>query len=103
MLHQPLADTTAAQKSAIVTQKSLGMTNRQIADNENVSPSTVSRITNLYAETNDFEAKGTKTGQKHKMTNCNIHLACRILSTGHACNATDLQQQFFPNLHPDTI
>jgi orotate phosphoribosyltransferase-like protein len=103
MPHQPLADTTAAQKSAIVMQKSLGMTNHQIADKENVSPSTVSCITNRYAETNDFEAKGTKTGWKPKMTNCDIHLACRMLSTSHACNAMDLQRQFFPNLHPDTI
>jgi transposase len=103
MPRQPLADTTPAQKAAIVTRKSLGMTTRQIANNENVSPSTVSRITNRYGETSDFAAKGTKKGRECKMSKRDVDLACRMLSSGHCKNATSIQRTFFPLLHVDTI
>ena len=63
MPRQPLADTTPAQKASIVTRKSLGMMTRQIASKENVSPSTVSRITNQYNKTSDFTVKGKKKGR----------------------------------------
>jgi len=103
MPRRPLADTTPAQKAAIVMRKSFGMTTRQIASKENVSPSTVSRITNQYDETSDFTVKGKKKGQQCKMSKRDVDLACRMLSSSRCKNATDIQHTFFPHLHVDTI
>ena len=76
MPRQPLADTTPAQKAAIVTRKSLGMTTRHIACKENISPSTVSQITNQYDEMSDLAAIGTKKGWECKMSKRDVDLAC---------------------------
>ena len=103
MPRQPLADTTPAQKASIVTRKSLGMMTRQIASKENVSPSTVSRITNQYNKTSDFTVKGKKKGRRCKMSKRDVDLACRMLSSSHCKNAADIKRTFFPHLHVDTI
>ena len=103
MPHQPLADTTPAQNAAIVTRRSLGMKTRQVAYKENISPSTVSQITNWYGKTSNFAAKGMKKGQECKMSKRDIDLACWMLSSGHCKNATDIKHNYFPLLHVDTI
>ncbi|KAJ7165193.1 hypothetical protein C8R46DRAFT_1035799 [Mycena filopes] len=88
-----MSDTTAAKKGAIVALKEAGMSNREVADKENVAPLTVSRI----------NARGTskapKKGCPIKMDCRDIQKALQMLSSGRAENATDLQRKFFPHLH----
>src|ERR1700761_312198 len=98
-----MADTTCAQKSAIVTWKAAGLTDRQVAEKENVAPATVCRINKRYSQTRDFDAKGRKTGRPTKFTEQDRRKAARLLSSGRAKNASDLKRNFFPDLHVDTI
>ena len=79
------------------------MSTRQVAYKENISPSTVSRITNRYGKTSNFAAKGTKKGQEYKMSKMDVDLACRMLSSGRCKNATEIKHNYFPLLHVDTI
>jgi transposase len=98
-----VADTTAAKKGAIVALKGERMSNREVTDKENVAPSTVSRINRRYGKTHDFESKGAKTGRPTKLSERDIQKAVRMLSTGQAKNASDLQRKFFPRIHVDTL
>ena len=79
------------------------MTTRQVAYKENISPSTVSQITNWYGKTSNFAAKGTKKGREYKMSKRDVDLACRMVSSGHCKNATEIKHNYFPRLHVDTI
>ncbi|KAJ7462835.1 hypothetical protein FB451DRAFT_1043553 [Mycena latifolia] len=79
------------------------MSNRAVADKENVAPSTVSRINARYGPTHNFESKAPKKGRPTKLEEKDIRTAVRMLSTGQAKNATDLQRRFFPAVHVDTI
>ena len=79
------------------------MPNREIADKENVAPSTVSRITTRYGKNHQFNTKKPKPGRPTKMSEKDIRFACRMISTSKAKNATDLKRKFFPSIHVDTL
>ncbi|KAJ7859886.1 hypothetical protein B0H13DRAFT_2355921 [Mycena leptocephala] len=62
-----MSDTSAVQKATIVALKDVGMSNRQVADKENVAPSTMSRINARYGPTHDFDSKAPKKGRPSKL------------------------------------
>ena len=57
-----MSDTSAAKKATIVTRKEMGMPNWEIAEKQNVAPSTISWITTHYGKTHQFNAKKPKPG-----------------------------------------
>ncbi|KAK7059257.1 hypothetical protein R3P38DRAFT_3167528 [Favolaschia claudopus] len=98
-----MCDTSATKKSAIVALKEAGWSNRDVAEKENVAPSTVSRINARYGPTHDFDAKTPRQGRPRKINERDVPKALRLLSSGKAKNASDLQRKYFPHLHVDTI
>ncbi|KAK7015347.1 hypothetical protein R3P38DRAFT_3570789 [Favolaschia claudopus] len=98
-----MCDTSATKKSAIVALKEAGWSNRDVAEKENVAPSTVSRINARYEPTHNFDEKTPRQGRPRKIDERDIRKALRLLSSGKAKNASDLQRKYFPHLHVDTI
>lgn len=98
-----MRDTSAAKKAAIVTRKSLGQSNRQVAQKENVNPSTVSKINNRYGDKHNFDEKKPRSGRPRKLSDRDVRRALYLLSTRQAKNATDLQRAEFPHVTVDTV
>ena len=98
-----MSNTSAVKKATIVTRKEMGMPDQEIANKENIAPSTISQITTCYGKTHQFDAKKPKPGCPNKMSEQDIHFACRMISTAKAKKATDLKRKFFPSLHIDIL
>lgn len=98
-----MRDTSAAKKAAIVTQKSLGQSNRQVAEKENVNPSTVSKINKCYGPKHNFDEKKPRSGRPRKLSDKDVRHALHLLSTGQRKNASDLCRMDFPHVTVDTI
>jgi transposase len=98
-----MCDTSATQKAAIVALKEAQQSNREVAEKENVAPSTVSRLNARYGPTHEFDSKAPKTGRPTKLGERDMRKALRMLSSGQAKNASDLKRKFFPHLHVDTV
>ena len=98
-----MTETTPTKKSRIVQLKDLGHTNRDVAEKENVNPSTVSRIYGRYGKTRKFYEKKHWSGCPHKLNDYDMCIALRKLSNRSAQNATDLQQKEFTNVSVDML
>src|SRR6266567_8047516 len=59
--------TTPTKKARIVQWKDLGLTDREVANKENVNHSTVSRVYMRYGKTRNFYNKRPRTGRPHKL------------------------------------
>lgn len=95
--------TTPTKKARIVQLKALGLTDRDIANKENVNHSTVSRINARYAVTRDFYDKRPRSGRPRKIDTYNTRIALRMLANGTARDTTDLKRKQFPTISVDTV
>ncbi|KAF8640327.1 hypothetical protein AX16_010222 [Volvariella volvacea WC 439] len=98
--------TSPETKAQVVAYKSQGLTNRPIAALLGIHPSTVSRICRRYQNAKtaeDYEHVEPKTGRPSKLTARDVRRATRLLSSGKAENATDLQRKFFPGVSAQAI
>jgi transposase len=98
-----MSDTSATKKAAIVALKEQKISNRAIANKENVSPSTVSRINKRYGANRQFDSKSPRTGSPTKITERDAQRATRMLSSGQARNVSDLKRKLFPYLHVNPV
>ncbi|RDB16053.1 hypothetical protein Hypma_003471 [Hypsizygus marmoreus] len=62
-----MPNTTPTKKSQIVMLKDLGHLNRDIAEKENIAPSTISCIYGRYRKTHCFYKKMLHFGHPHKL------------------------------------
>jgi len=95
--------TSNSQRTSIVSLKAAGLTNREIAEKENVSPGTVSNIDRAWCKTGKIHSIKPKIGWPLKMSDEDVHKAVEMLSTCRAKNAADLQRLFFPHFSVDTV
>ena len=74
-----------------------------VAEKENVNPSTVSHIYGRYGKMQKFYEKKHQSGCPHKLNDYDMHIALQKLSNGSAQNVTDLQQKEFLNVSVDML
>ena len=98
-----MTETTPTKKSCIVQLKDLRHTNRDVAEKENINPSTVSHIYGRYGKTQKFYEKKHQSGCPHKLNDYDMHIALQKLSNRSARNVTDLQQKEFLNVSVDML
>jgi hypothetical protein len=94
--------TTDATKSQILTLKSIGVASSAVARIVGVNHGTVNRIYRCFLKPHTSYPHTTCTGRPHKMTAADDQFAVLALAQLRAGNATQLQREYFPNLHPDT-
>jgi len=95
--------TTPTKKARIIEMKVHGDSNRQIATKFGIDQSTVGRIWRRYQEDQDFYSIGTKMGRPAKLTDKDAKFAALALARGQAKTAADIQREYFPEVHPDTV
>jgi transposase len=95
--------TSPTKKARIVHFKNAGMTNEAIAEKFHIHRSTVSRIYRQHAKIEDYYNVKPKPGRPHKFTTLDVQFAVRTLANAKAHDVTDLQRQYFPGLHAETI
>jgi len=99
----PTMVTTSTEKACIVQLKDLGMTDREVANKENVNHSTVSRVYTRYGKTRNFYDKRPRTGRPRKLDAYDTRIALQMLANGTAHDVTDLKHKQFPLLSINTV
>ena len=92
--------TTDGQKSQILTLKALGVSSKCVAKIVKVDPSTVNRIYRRYKKPRVSYAPPLRSGCPRKMLPSDDRYAALALARMKFGNATRVQQEHFPNLHP---
>ncbi len=95
--------TSPTKKAAIVAYKRTGLTDREVATRTGVNASTVNRIFRRYSKTEAYHRIKPKPGRPCLFTDSDLRQAIRLLGSGKARDATDLQKKYFPTLSPQTI
>ncbi|CUA77042.1 similar to GF20795 [Rhizoctonia solani] len=95
--------TTDGQKSQILTLKGLGVSSKCVAKIVKVDHTTVNRIYRRYQKPRIHYAPPIRTGCPRKMLPSDDRYAALALARMKFGNATRLQQEFFPDLHPETV
>jgi Transposase/Homeodomain-like domain len=95
--------TSPTKKARIVHYKNAGMTNDAIAQKFHIHRSTVSRIYGRHAKLENYYDVKPKPGRPRKFTPNDVRFAARTLANAKAHDVSDLQRQYFPGLHPETI
>ena len=86
-----------------MTQKSLGQSNQQVAEEENVDLSTVSKIDKCYSQRHNFDEKKPCGGRPCKLSDRDVRRALHLLSTSQRKNVSDLQCTDFPHVTIGTV
>ncbi|KAG8716700.1 hypothetical protein FRC09_015339, partial [Ceratobasidium sp. 395] len=95
--------TTEGQKSQILTMKNLGIASSVVARAVGVDRTTVNRIYRRYLKPRATYPKAIRTGRPRRMTARDDRRALIGLTKLRFGNAAELQREYFPHLHPDTI
>jgi len=95
--------TSPTKKARIVHYKNAGMTNDAIAQKFHIHRSTVARIYGRHAKLENYYDVKPKPGRPRKFTTNDVRFAARTLANAKAHDVSDLQRQYFPGLHPETI
>jgi transposase len=95
--------TSPTKKACIVHFKNAGMTNEAIAKKFHIHQSTVSCIYHRHAKIEDYYNVKPKPGRPRKFTTLDVWFAVRTLANAKAHDITNLQRQYFPGLHAETI
>ncbi|KAH6874112.1 hypothetical protein BKA70DRAFT_1129330, partial [Coprinopsis sp. MPI-PUGE-AT-0042] len=100
-------NTTPIEKAKIYTMKHAGYSNKEIQaalpGRHNFSDRQIKQIFNRFGEKENYYDVGHSTGRPRKLTEQDGRAAVCLLGTGQACNATDLQENHFPEVHVDTV
>jgi hypothetical protein len=91
------------KKARIIHFKKAGMTNDAIAEKFHIHWSTVSCIYHRHTKIEDYYNVKPKPGHPHKFTTHDVCFAARMLASAKVHDVTDLQRQYFPGLHLETV
>ena len=95
--------TLPTKKVCIIHFKNIGMTNDAIAEKFHIHRTTVARIYHQHSKFEDYYHVKPKPGRLCKFITHNVCFAARTLANCKAHDVTDLQRQYFPGLHSETI
>jgi hypothetical protein len=100
-------NTTPTKKVKIVAWKREGRSHDYIrmhlTGRHEISDRQIIRISRRYGEKENYYDVGHKTGRPPKMDKRETRFAVRQLATKRAHDTTHLQEQFYPDLHVDTV
>jgi len=99
--------TTAAEKAVICTMKKSGCSHDEIRaallHHHSLSNRQINRIFKRYAGKENYDEVGHSTGRPPKLTPRARRVALRHLANGDARNATELRNEYFPDVSVDTV
>jgi len=95
--------TSPVTKACIFDLKEKGLLSQDVADRVGVHRTTVDRVYNSLRKNPDFYHVKPKSGRPQKLSSKDGKFAALTLARGHAKTAVDLQHEFFPHVHPDTV
>ncbi|KAJ7679860.1 hypothetical protein B0H17DRAFT_884495, partial [Mycena rosella] len=100
-------DTTPTKKARIVAWKREGKSHDWIREHltgrHDISDRQIIRIFKRYGEEENYYDVGHRSGRPRKLGEQETRVAARHLANSTANNATDVQRQFFPEVHPVTV
>ena len=95
--------TSPTKKARICRDKAAGMTNTAVAQKFGLHRTTVQRIFDRYAKSEDYYVLKQKPGRPRLFTKLDTHFAVHTLAAGKARDVSELQQAHFPNINAETI
>jgi transposase len=95
--------TTDGMKSQILTMKSLGMASSLVAKVVGVDRTTVNRVHRRYGKPRPSYPQPLRSGRPRKMLPSDDRYAALALTRAKFGNAAQIQREYFPDLHPETI
>jgi len=99
--------TTAVEKAIICTMRKLGSSHDAIraalTNHHNLTDRQINRIFTRYGDKENYDELGHKIGRPHKFTPHDRRVALRHLANCDAINATQLRNDYFPDVCVDTV
>ncbi|KAJ7022198.1 hypothetical protein C8F04DRAFT_1311561, partial [Mycena alexandri] len=99
--------TSPSGKTKIVewgkARKSHNWIREHLKGHNNISDRQILRIQKRYTEKENYYDVGKSTGRPHKLEPRDTRKALRHLANGSVRNATELQHDFFPEVHVKTL
>ena len=96
--------TSPTKKARICRDKAAGLSDSDIAKKFRIHRTTVKRIFESCAQSEDYYTVKPKSGRPRLFTSNDTRRAVRLLAKGEAhSDASDLQRKFFPEINAETI
>ena len=95
--------TSPTKKARICRDKAAGLSNTAVAKKFGIHRTTVKRIFDCYAKSEDYYTLKNKSGRPRHFTAQDTRRAVRLLNQGKARDASDLQRKYFPQFSVQTI
>lgn len=94
---------TPTKRARIVTWKAEGRTNKWIASQFHIDPSTVRRINRKYSHNQNFYYTAPRSGRPRKLTPRDRKFGARKVESGQVENATVLRDEYFRHVSARTV
>lgn len=91
------------KKARICRDKAAGLSDGHIAKKFGIHRTTVKRIFDSCAKTEDYYTIKPKSGRPRLFTSNDTRRAARLLAQGKAHDVADLQRKYFPEINAETI
>ena len=95
--------TSPTKKARICRDKAAGLSNTAVAKKFGIHRTTVKRIFDCYAKSEDYYTLKNKSGRPRQFTAKDTRHAVQLLNQGKAHDASDLQRKYFPEINVQTI
>ena len=95
--------TSPVTKVHIFDLKEQGLLSQEVADHVGVHHTTIDCVYNHLLKNPDFYHVEPRSGHPQKLSPEDGQFATLKLSWGHVKTAIDLQHEFLPHIHPDTV
>ena len=93
--------TSPTKKAQICRDKAAGMTNTAVTQKFGLHRTTVQRIFERYAKSEDYYVLKQKPGRPRLFTKLDTRFAVHTLAAGKAQDVSELQRAHFPNINAD--
>ncbi|KAF9232021.1 hypothetical protein BU15DRAFT_20033, partial [Melanogaster broomeanus] len=91
------------KKARICRDKAAGMSDADIAKKFGLHRTTVKRIFDRYAKSEQYYELKQKTGRPRLFTKHDTRHAVHALASGKVRDVAELQRKHFPHINPETI
>ena len=95
--------TSPTKKARIVRYKAGGMSDTDIAKKFRLHRTTITRINDRYAKSEDYYNIKHKSGRPRKFTTQDARYAVQMLASTDSHDIANLQRKYFPDINAETI